>query len=214
MGPLLALPTAVCRAADPKILFASSLCSKRSARGASRTPAGSMSTSAYSAARMPGGTSPTPRRAVHARFRSRQARPRGHGRLLPNLIRKGQEDEMVMTVSAPHGRGPREGGKPPIGNLKSVGVASLRGDSDSFGMGDNNHRNTHSGRAELNASMNRTGPKFTQGHFPASPPKRAGRRVWRIIRLVWIFAGVAFTRWLYDSLRAKGVEETTLQSNA
>ena len=49
---------------------------------------------------------------------------------------------------------------------------------------------------------------------PAKPPKRLGRRIWRIFRIVWIAAGIAFTLWLYDSFRARGIDEKTLQSNA
>lgn len=39
------------------------------------------------------------------------------------------------------------------------------------------------------------------------------RRLWPIIRVVWIVAGLGFTVWLYDSLNAKGVDEGLLQSN-
>ncbi len=62
--------------------------------------------------------------------------------------------------------------------------------------------------------MNRTEPETTERHSPAKPPKRPGRRIWRIIRIVWISASIAFTLWLYDSFRARGVNEKTLQSNA
>ena len=62
--------------------------------------------------------------------------------------------------------------------------------------------------------MNRTESETTEGHSPAKSPKRLGRRIWRIIRIVWISAGIAFTLWLYDSFRARGVDEKTLQSNA
>lgn len=39
------------------------------------------------------------------------------------------------------------------------------------------------------------------------------RRLWRIIRVVWIVAGLASLLWLYDSFNAKGVDESILQSN-
>ena len=55
--------------------------------------------------------------------------------------------------------------------------------------------------------MNRT------DETPSKPPKRLGRRIWRIFRIVWIAAGIAFTLWLYDSFRARGIDEKTLQSN-
>ncbi len=57
--------------------------------------------------------------------------------------------------------------------------------------------------------MNRTEPET-----PAKPPKRLGRRIWGVFRVVWISAGIAFTLWLYDSFRARGIDEKTLQSNA
>ena len=53
----------------------------------------------------------------------------------------------------------------------------------------------------------------TESETPANPPQRLGRRIWRIFRTVWIAAGIAFTLWLYDSFRARGFDERTLQSN-
>lgn len=62
--------------------------------------------------------------------------------------------------------------------------------------------------------VNRTESETAEGHSPAKSPKRLGRRIWRIVRIVWISAGIAITLWLYDSFRARGVDEKTLQSNA
>ena len=54
----------------------------------------------------------------------------------------------------------------------------------------------------------------TESETPPGPAKRLGRRIWRIFRIVWVSAGIAFTLWLYDSFRARGFDEKTLQSNA
>lgn len=39
------------------------------------------------------------------------------------------------------------------------------------------------------------------------------RRLWPVIRVVWIVAGLVFLIWLYDSFSAKGVDESILQSD-